>query len=104
MSRASHFAITTSPLVFFTSNSKILADYKYIQDYRKLEEAGEPIYVTQTERQRIINALNLTSSSVKEGGELVPRLFRMNGFLFTNIPILAGMVFGPPTMFNTMFF
>lgn len=58
--------------------------------------------ITNSERDKIKEALKVTGTSIKEDGELVPRVFRMNGFLFTNIPILLGMVFSPPTMINTL--
>jgi hypothetical protein len=58
--------------------------------------------ITNSERDKIKEALFVTGTSIKEDGELIPRVFRMNGFLFTNIPILCGMVFSPPTMLNTL--
>ena len=45
-----------------------------------------------------------TNNTIKENGELIPRIFRMNGFIFTNVPILLGLVFARPTMLNTIFF
>jgi sideroflexin-5 len=58
--------------------------------------------ITNTEREKIKEAMKVTNASIQENGELVPRIFRMNGFLFTNIPILLGFIFSKPTMVNTL--
>ena len=59
--------------------------------------------ITPTERQEIVEAMKITNNTIKENGELIPRIFRMNGFLYTNVPIILGLVFSKPTMFNTIF-
>lgn len=44
------------------------------------------------------------NSSTNDVGAIVPRVFRMCGFVPVNIPVLCGMLIAPPTMFNTIFF
>lgn len=43
-------------------------------------------------------------SSTQDNVELVPRLFRMSGFLPAQIPITFGMILSAPTIKNTIFF
>jgi len=49
-------------------------------------------------------AQSLVSSAIKENGELIPRPFRMCGFVPFNMPILVGLLLTQPTLFNTIFF
>ena len=44
------------------------------------------------------------SSSTNDVGSLVQYPFRMCGFIFTNLPVVIGILVAPPTMFYTVLF
>ena len=68
------------------------------------ESADGEIEVTEEERASICRGVKVMNSSTNDVGKIVPRMFRMCGFVPVNIPILCGMLIAPPTIFNTILF
>jgi hypothetical protein len=55
----------------------------------------------QSEIEKIKRGIELMNASTNDKGEIVFLPFRMCGFLWTNTPILIGILCSKPTMFNT---
>ena len=74
------------------------------------EEQGIIFKVDKHELKKIKNAKYLTSTAIIDSGnynqeneiQLIPRMFRMSGFLAMNIPIMCAMILTKPTMINTV--
>lgn len=60
------------------------------------------IMITPAEKEKLLLGMALAASNCNDKDEIVPKPFRLSGFLPTNVPILLGMVVAPPTMFNTI--
>ena len=68
------------------------------------EGENKTIMITKEEKENILRGISLANSCCNDKDELVPKLFRMCGFVPVNVPILFGIVLAPPTMFNTALF
>ena len=58
--------------------------------------------ITQAEKDKLLEGMALAASNANDKDELVVKPFRMSGFVPVNVPILAGLVVAPPTMFWTI--
>jgi len=93
----------TNPMIYFISNQEILEGVELVRKYKAMakETSDGTIMVTPEERAKIVRGVELWNGHCNDRGELVPRLFRMCGFVPTNIPIIGFMMLAPPTMFIT---
>lgn len=93
----------TSPLLYFISNSEILKGVETVKKFKDMAKnsADGTILVTPEERQQIVRGIELWNGHCNDKGELVPRFFRMCGFVPTNVPIIGFMMLAPPTMLIT---
>ena len=106
MSRFTHFLKVTDPAYFIKPDSEIQEGVAIVKKYQDLADKTSDgvIEVTQEEKLKILNGVDLMNSSTNDVGKVVFKPFRMCGFVPVNIPILCGMLLAPPTMKNTIFF
>ena len=104
--RVIHFLKVTDPRKFFVSDQEIIDGVALVKKFKAEADksADGVIYVSQQEKAQIIQGIENMNSSTNDVGDLVPKPFRMCGFVPVNIPILCGIVLSKPTMFNTIFF
>jgi hypothetical protein len=105
-SRFRHFCDVTDPKYFIIPDKEIVEAVDTVMKYKNLakEHDDGQIEVTEEERANIVKGVRIMNSSTNDVGMVVPKVFRMCGFVPVNIPILCGMLIAPPTMFNTVFF
>ena len=105
MARFKHFLKVTDPKYFMMGDAEIEAGVATVLKYKEMASKTPDglIEVTHAEKASILNGIDLMNSSTNDIGKMVPRPFRMCGFVPVNIPILCGMLLSPPTIFNTVF-
>ena len=104
--RFKHFCDVTDPKYFIIPDEEIGEAVETVMKYKALSKDSEngEIDVTEEERASICRGVKVMNSSTNDVGAIVPKMFRMCGFVPVNIPILCGMLIAPPTIFNTIFF
>jgi sideroflexin-5 len=102
--RFRHFCDVTDPRYFIISDKEIGEAVENVKKYKALskDSADGEIEITQEERIMICRGVKIMNSSTNDVGDIVPRMFRMCGFVPVNIPILCGMLIAPPTILNTV--
>ena len=103
--RFRHFCDVTDPKYFIIPDKEIGEAVDTVMKYKALSKEADDgtIEVTEEERLSIVNGVKIMNSSTNDVGHIVPKVFRMCGFVPVNIPILCVMLIAPPTMFNTIF-
>mmetsp|Transcript_33808 Transcript_33808/g.24848 ORF Transcript_33808/g.24848 Transcript_33808/m.24848 type:complete len:132 (-) Transcript_33808:555-950(-) len=87
-----------NPLLFLTPNSTILEMNTLVQKYRLREEAalriGGKLTLSEKEHVELSRARRIVESAIHpDTQQPIPRVMRMSGFVYFNVPILAIMLF-----------
>lgn len=104
--RLKYFMNVSDPKNFFYSDDYITEAIKTWRRYeRKAETEGKgddkAIMVTEDEKAEIKRGMDLAHSNANDRDELVPRYFRMCGFVPINVPIVVFMLIAKPTFIGT---
>lgn len=104
--RAIHMFGVANPLNFFVPDEEIIAKVATVKRFKELAKNAEggKIMISSAEKAEIMRGIELMNSCTNDVGDLVPKPFRMCGFMPINVPIICGMMLSSPTIFNTVFF
>lgn len=99
-----------SPQHAFKSKAEVLRQHNLVKEQLEREKLAEEIngkpHVMLTKKQikEIQTAVDVSKGAVQADTEQVIAMpLRMSWFVLSNLPIMAGMLFGPSTLANTLF-
>ncbi|TMW56486.1 hypothetical protein Poli38472_006496 [Pythium oligandrum] len=93
------FVELVSPSALLLTQEDINGVRKTLEDYRqghikRGDKSDEELWEARRLYESVVHP---------QTGEVIPAIFRLSAFVPVNIPICAGMLLAPPTLFNTVF-